>query len=410
MQTDFVRETGVTYMRIKEEVATDKAQMKMVSGNEIEGFLRVSERRINDELYFCYNISSLLSMETVYEDKEITASDMRQLVAVLQRAVDNVREYLLDIDGIALTPDKIFINSGKEEFQLCYFSGKGTAFEDDVKSLFEYIIRKLCHADGEAVIIAYGIYKRICAGENNPARLFEIEEKPKQHICEIIEERTPIREVIPETVCSEEEKPDKNLLYAAYALGGVLAVGFIVFLLSALIPSFTIGKMSSAACMGCCLMIGAGAFFGYRWFNANKEKFVRVTTVKAAMPFEKRDVRIIVPREKTEDNNLTVLLGGTDMKQHYLRWEDDAGGHKYEIGDRAVIVGSDVKKADCVIELPGVSRMHARISKEDDSYYIKDLNSTNGTIVDGKNLVCFELCEIKLGSKIILGNVECVFV
>ncbi len=54
--------------------------------------------------------------------------------------------------------------------------------------------------------------------------------------------------------------------------------------------------------------------------------------------------------------------------------------------------------------------MHARISKEDDAYYIKDLNSTNGTVVDGKELSCFELCRIKAGSKIILGNVECVFI
>lgn len=410
MKAEFVRESGGAYMKLKESAATDRAQMKMAGGNDMEGFLRVVERRINDESYFWYDISSMLSMETVFENREISADDMRRLAKALGSAAETVGEYLLDLDGIVLEPDKIFTDAERRSFKLCYFSGKETSFEEDVRRLFEYIMGRLCHSDGEAVTIAYGIYKRINSGENNPSRLFEFEEKKGTAVCELTEEKTEVREVIPETVYSEEEKEDRKLFYAVYALAGVLGTGFLVFLAGAVLPGFTPFGMGGAGCAGGCIIIGASAFFGYKWFDSHKDSFIRVTTVRTRQPFEKKEVRIIVPDKSGEEDNLTVVLNGAKESAHYLRWEDVSGAHKYEIGEGAVIVGCDAKKADCAIELPGISRMHARISKEEEEYYIKDLNSTNGTFVDGKELSCFELCRIKAGSKIILGNVECVFI
>lgn len=410
MKAEFVRDSGAAYMKLKAACGTDKAQMKMAGGNEMDGFLRVSERRVNDESCYWYDISSLIGMETIFEDKEIEARDMRNLAAALKRSVQTVREYLLDIDGIVMEPDKIFTDAERENFRLCYFSGKETDFEEDIKCLFEYIIRKLCHSDGEAVAIAYGIYKRINNGENNPAKLFEIEERRGSQACEVVEEKTEIKEIVPETVYSEEEKEDRKLFYAVYALAGVLGIVFLIFLSGAVLPAFRPFGAGKAGCAGVCVLIGAAAFLGYRWFASHKESFIKVTTVRTQTPFEKKDVRIIVPDKMNDQSNLTVVLDGTDANLHYLKWEDISGAHKYEIGERAVIVGCDAKKADCAIGLPGVSRMHARISKEDNAYYIKDLNSTNGTVVDGKELACFELYRIRSGSKIILGNVECVFI
>ena len=42
--------------------------------------------------------------------------------------------------------------------------------------------------------------------------------------------------------------------------------------------------------------------------------------------------------------------------------------------------------ADAVIELPTVSRIHAKIRKREGEYYLTDLNSRNGTSVNGKIL------------------------
>ena len=50
------------------------------------------------------------------------------------------------------------------------------------------------------------------------------------------------------------------------------------------------------------------------------------------------------------------------------------------------VIGKMENAADAVIELPTVSRIHAKIRKREGEYYLTDLNSRNGTSVNGKIL------------------------
>ena len=51
-----------------------------------------------------------------------------------------------------------------------------------------------------------------------------------------------------------------------------------------------------------------------------------------------------------------------------------------------VVIGKMETAADAVIDLPTVSRMHAKIRRRDGEYYLSDLNSRNGTAVNGRLL------------------------
>lgn len=50
------------------------------------------------------------------------------------------------------------------------------------------------------------------------------------------------------------------------------------------------------------------------------------------------------------------------------------------------VIGKLEQAADAVIPLPTISRLHAKIRKKDGEYYLADLNSRNGTSVNGKML------------------------
>lgn len=50
------------------------------------------------------------------------------------------------------------------------------------------------------------------------------------------------------------------------------------------------------------------------------------------------------------------------------------------------VIGKMENAADAVIDLPTVSRIHAKIRKREGEYYLTDLNSRNGTSVNGKIL------------------------
>ena len=53
------------------------------------------------------------------------------------------------------------------------------------------------------------------------------------------------------------------------------------------------------------------------------------------------------------------------------------------LSEELTVIGKLENAADAVIDLPTVSRVHAKIRRQDDEYYLSDLNSRNGTTVNG---------------------------
>ncbi len=82
-------------------------------------------------------------------------------------------------------------------------------------------------------------------------------------------------------------------------------------------------------------------------------------------------------------------------------------GQIYELTKNEVSIGRDVSN-DFVIPDAEVSRKHARLTLEGDRYKIEDLNSTNGTYIDGQRLIGPHIMSI--GEIIMFGdNVGVVF-
>ncbi len=65
-----------------------------------------------------------------------------------------------------------------------------------------------------------------------------------------------------------------------------------------------------------------------------------------------------------------------------LVWKhEDGGGKTFHLGDHAFL-GRDAS-LDCVLDVKSVSRKHAKVERRGASFYIADLGSTNGTLVNG---------------------------
>ena len=80
-------------------------------------------------------------------------------------------------------------------------------------------------------------------------------------------------------------------------------------------------------------------------------------------------------------------------------------GQRHELdGERAVIGRS--KDCDIQVSDPNVSRRHAEIRRDGNSYTLVDLDSTNGIEVDGKRVKRLELHD---GSRFTIGSTEIVF-
>ena len=67
------------------------------------------------------------------------------------------------------------------------------------------------------------------------------------------------------------------------------------------------------------------------------------------------------------------------------------------------------KKCDIYINNPYLSKEHARITFEEDKFYIEDLGSTNGTYLNGKELGSRPV-RLKDNDKITFGDISFLFV
>jgi pSer/pThr/pTyr-binding forkhead associated (FHA) protein len=82
-------------------------------------------------------------------------------------------------------------------------------------------------------------------------------------------------------------------------------------------------------------------------------------------------------------------------------------GRIFELTSNEVNIGRDITN-DIVINDAEVSRKHARLTLEGDRYKIEDLNSTNGTYIDGQRLIGPHVLAV--GEVILFGdNVGMVF-
>ena len=80
-------------------------------------------------------------------------------------------------------------------------------------------------------------------------------------------------------------------------------------------------------------------------------------------------------------------------------------GRQQEIASEHVVLG---RSRECELRVPdlNVSRRHAEIHREAGAYWIHDLGSMNGTLVNGKRV---DRTQLEDGDRITLGSTEIVF-
>jgi hypothetical protein len=115
-----------------------------------------------------------------------------------------------------------------------------------------------------------------------------------------------------------------------------------------------------------------------------------------------------------EDYNPTCLLSDIaeqpeDSAMIFLKSPNEEQYASICIEEFPFFIGKLRKNVDYCLEKNVVSRYHAKLTKEEDKYYITDLNSTNGTFVNERLLTSYEKMEIMQGDRVALANLNFEF-
>lgn len=106
-------------------------------------------------------------------------------------------------------------------------------------------------------------------------------------------------------------------------------------------------------------------------------------------------------------NQETMFLNREKRSGLTLRSENPSYPN-FSIETESFLIGKKKDMVDGWLKARGISRMHGRISKEGDAYYLTDLNSTNGTFLNGGRLEINEKARIRPGDSIGFGDVRYV--
>lgn len=104
----------------------------------------------------------------------------------------------------------------------------------------------------------------------------------------------------------------------------------------------------------------------------------------------------LTPGEEQYGLRLVCIRGGS------------AGGSGPDIvaGPDPVCIGKIKGESDVILDSPTVSRRHARLECRDGVCYIRDLNSRNGTFLNGRRLNPREHCQVRQGDTVAFAEIE----
>jgi pSer/pThr/pTyr-binding forkhead associated (FHA) protein len=114
---------------------------------------------------------------------------------------------------------------------------------------------------------------------------------------------------------------------------------------------------------------------------------------------------------KPDDKSQATVLLNADMLYPgcYLEPVDKDKCSKILIKDFPFVIGKQKGNVDYFLDKEEVSRYHVKITKEEDSYYITDLNSTNGTSLNNKPLSCYQRHRIIKDDKVSIAGINYKF-
>lgn len=406
METSKYSENGRSYMVLGEEDGTvgQGFEMKMLQKSTIPMFLNVRESYTNGMAVYEYDVTGYKTLAEVGQRCKLKKDDLVQMLEALKNLQQDIGKYMLNLEQVLLKEEYVFIKDGAYRF--VYYGARQEDYHKQIKGLWEFVLSVLEHQDRDGVLMGYGIYQDILKGDFNPEEMLE---KYVRSTTVVEQEEVLTNESIAKEIVEEEaEVPatDDRLKDAVAIVGMVggcigvygLAVNFIKELNVMKLDNTILGLL----CLG-----GLAVCLGAMWLEkrlAYQDSKVVTTTheIEYTVP-----VKVVEEAGRIEAEDKTMILT-LNKKSVGARLECICGGGDIILTELPAVLGS-ASTCNVVINRPGVSRIHAVISGSCTEAYVEDMNSTNGTKVNGQAVKSGEKVPVRDGDHISIAGEEYVF-
>ena len=381
------------------EVDMKAYPLRMVLGNAIPGLLPCRLQKADGKVLFYYEITARQQIADVYQ--KLTYGDIKKIFLGLLKIFEQMDMYLLDTGQLFLEPGYVYLDRAEDTLYLCYLPGYDRPIQEQLRGFMEYLLPCIEHKDQRGVILGYGLYRLLmedgfqmeAVSEMLHRPQWEPEKEPKTlteipgEVCredwedqempeEERDERGAERERVQRDEWKKGWKRDLLLLLAGFILiGGFAAVRQIGYLGDVSLPLLLVFFFSGI------LLAALTVWRGRKKEEKRGADEERTGLYEEEMEWEPEEESYLQQGDET-----VVLYKDPGYGCPMLVCEEAGQAPLIRLERDMAVVGKMDGVSDVLLDSPSISRIHARIQKKGDGYWIADLDSKNGTFVNGKKL------------------------
>ncbi|SCI50123.1 Uncharacterized conserved protein%2C contains FHA domain [uncultured Roseburia sp.] len=370
VRIEYKKNLNESFMILKDaEYSYENYELLMLLNNRIPGCLEVQIIISDGKIEYWYEITGMSSLDTLSElHNNIEASCIRRVIEDLYDTNQNLREYLLDGMNICYLPEMIYLDRSTGRYRFCYLPGGHKNGDLRLQGLMEYILTKIDHTDREAVRMGYDLYEKSTQECCSVRELLHCVNLPQK------------KEAVKTDIQTDIEEKKENMQREVNSRHEEKHGGRKV-----------ISELKKH-------------LFGGGERKADKSG----KTVYGEVLRQLAETDYVAEEYQTETP--TVLLNlEKQLVISSLIYSGNGHEKDFLLEEEVFLIGKDPKKVQGVIGSASISRVHARIIRKNGDYYIEDLNSTNGTFVNGQELAYRQAIVLEKNDRILFADEEYIF-
>lgn len=375
----YKRELNHSYMvlRCRGMELTERYDYRILMHNRIRRLLPCSMRQMDGEDFLYYDISSKQPLERLYEGGMLKASDLADIIREIAAVQADLGEYMLDESGLLLEEGMIFADVETKELHFAFYPGNKEAVRQ-YEGLADFFLGNTDHSQEQAVDLAYEFYRMSKTDYFVLSSFLPLLEKKLASVKTGWEEES----------LAEMERLEGAALKADFGDSQDRE------------EKEETGEKERKKAKK------EGVFQRLLSF-LKREKGARAET---DISEEWSDMVWDSYEQQLYENGSqeTVYFADLDKKERQIQkalcLRAEEGNRKILLRDFPITFGKMKGRVTVVLEDHSVSRIHAQIEAAEDGMRIRDLNSRNGTCINGKKLLPNEAEPLQEGDTVSFGR------
>lgn len=411
---------------------------KIMLKRKLPGLLPVEKCYVNAMGQYWYNITGKQSVDTYCRMKEIGIDFIERMIISICSQIEILEWNLIDTNCLMLDPELVYITNQTQEIIFTLYPDTKGNLAQELQHLMEYLLTKIDHKDMDAVHAAYGIYEKTLDPSYSVIDIRDaiVEAKKASSRERVLRQQAQIEQREREIEFENAERNVKNEAGLNKIIGGLkqkLAepseknqtshsqrilresnkVEKKPIKKESMFSKEKDGKLKDRNMTEEYLMGNTGRnIFGRKEKKSvkyNRRKPYQESLNVAETPSYEVSMHEELVQEMPEVHPTVCLADYQARPQGMLLYEGTDNRENIPLMQPLVKIGKG-KGVDAKIEKGTISHFHAQINHEQDTFYIEDLNSTNGTFVNGEGLTYKERKKLAINDIVQFADIRYRFV